>query len=280
MKPPNREPGNGVFDLVEEAVHLLRGAPLSLHAAYALGTLPFVLAFLYFWADMSRGAFARQHAALGAAGMGLLFWWMKCWQAVFAAAVRSRIAGRSAAPWTLRRAGGLALTQIALQPSGLFAVPLALVSLAPFAWVFSFYQNLTAAGGESGELGDTCKTAAAQASSRLGQCWLLLGVLFLFAFLVWVNTVLAMAMLPDLLKTLFGVETAFTQAGLHSVFNTTYLAASFALTYIFVDPLTKTLFVLRCFYAQSVRSGDDLQAELARLRAPSPDSPALLPSQQ
>jgi hypothetical protein len=267
MKAPNRDPGAGVFDLVEEAVHLLRCAPLSLHAAYALGTLPFMLAFLYFWADMSRGAFAFQHALPGAMGMGLLFWWMKCWQAVFAAAVRAQIAGRAAPSWSFRRAGRLALTQIALQPSGLFAVPLALATLVPFAWVYGFYQNLTAAGAEPAELGAACKTAASQAGVRLGQCWLMIGVLVLFAILVWINTVISMAMLPDLLKTLFGVDTAFTQAGYHSVLNTTYLACSFALTYIFVDPLAKTLFVLRCFYAQSVRTGEDLQAELGRLRA-------------
>jgi len=275
MKEPNREPGRGVIELVEEAVHLLRGAPLHFHAAYAVGTLPFILGFLYFWADMSRGAFAREHAALGAAGMALFFLWMKCWQAVFAAALRAQVTGRAAEPWTVRRAGRLALTQLALQPSGLFAVPLALAAILPFAWVYGFYQNLTAAGGEPVDVGGACKTAATQAGLRTGQCFLLLGVLFLFAFLVWINTVLAMAMLPGLLRMLFGVDTAFTQAGAHSVFNTTYLACSFALTYIFVDPLIKTVFVLRCFYAQSVRSGDDLKAELARLRAPFPGSPAL-----
>ena len=267
MKPSSREPGEGLFDLIEEAVHLLRCAPLSLHAAYAVGALPFVLAFLYFWADMSRGAFAREHAALGAVGMGLLFWWMKCWQAVFAAAVRAQITGRAAAPWTLRRAGHLALTQLALQPSGLFAVPLAMVTIFPFAWVYGFYQNLTAAGADPVGLGPACKTAAAQAGHRLGQSWLMLGVLSLFTLLVWLNTISAMAILPSLLKTLLGIDTAFTRSGIHSIFNTTYFACSFALTYLFVDPLAKTLYVLRCFYAQSIHSGDDLQADLARLRS-------------
>jgi hypothetical protein len=267
MKPSSREPGDGVFDLIEEAVHLLRCAPLSLHAAYAVGALPFVLAFLYFWADMSRGAFAREHAALGAVGMGLLFWWMKCWQAVFAAAVRARIAGGAAAPWTARRAGRMALTQLALQPSGLFALPLAFALLFPFAWVYGFYQNLTAAGTDPGGLGPACKTAAAQAGVRQGQSWLLLGVLLLFTLLVWLNTVSAMAILPALLKILLGIDTAFTRSGIHSILNTTYLACSFALTYLFVDPLAKTLYVLRCFYTQSIHSGDDLQAELSRLRA-------------
>ncbi len=278
MKPSDRQPGIGLFELIEQAVHLLRSAPLRLLAPYAVGTLPFLLAFLYFWADMSRGAFAREHAAAGAAGLGLLFLWMKCWQALFAAALRARVAGRAAEPWTARRAGRLALTQMALQPSGLFVVPLALVTIFPFVWVYSFYQNLTAAGGEPGGLGETCKTAALQAGLRLGQNLLLLAVLFLFAFLVWLNTMVAMAALPGLLKTLLGVDTAFTQAGRFSVLNTTYLACSFALAYLFVDPLIKTVFVLRCFYGQSVRSGDDLKAELAGLRPPSPGAPALLAS--
>jgi hypothetical protein len=278
MNASNRQPGIALFELIEQAVHLLRSAPLQLLTPYAVGALPFILAFLYFWADMSRGAFAREHAALAATGMGLLFLWMKCWQAVFAASLRSRLAGRAAGPWNLRRAARLALTQMALQPSGLFAVPLALATIFPFVWVYSFYQNLTAAGGEAGGLRDICKTAAAQAGLRLGQNFLLLAILFLFAFLVWLNTIFAMAALPGLLRTFFGVDTAFTQAGRLSVLNTTYLACSFALTWLFVDPLIKTVFVLRCFYGQSVRSGDDLKAELAGLRPPSPDAPALLVS--
>ncbi|HXR06974.1 MAG TPA: hypothetical protein VN765_06565 [Candidatus Acidoferrum sp.] len=278
MKASNRQPGVGLFELIEQAVHLLRSAPFALLAPYFVGTLPFILAFLYFWADMSRGAFAREHAAGAAAGMGLLFLWMKCWQAVFAAGLRSRITGRAPEPWTVRRGARLALTQSALQPSGLFAVPLALVTVFFFAWVYSFYQNLTAGGGEERSLGETCKTAATQAGLRLGQNLLLLAILFLFAVLVWLNTILAMAALPGLLRTLFGVDSAFTQAGWHGIFNSTYLACSCALTYSFVDPLIKAVFVLRCFYGQSIRSGDDLKAELAGLRPLSPGAPALVAS--
>ena len=42
MKTANREPGKGVFDLVEEPVHLLRAAPRAFGTpVYAVGTLPF-----------------------------------------------------------------------------------------------------------------------------------------------------------------------------------------------------------------------------------------------
>jgi hypothetical protein len=268
MKKKSTTSGDSAIDLLEEAVHLLRGAPARLYGIYALGTLPFVLAFLYFWADMSRGAFAREHADRGAAAMGLLFLWMKCWQAVFASGLRSLRTGQTGAPWTARRASWLVLQQSALQPSGLFAVPMSMVIMIPSGWVIAFYQNLTALGveAESGGLRGIWKSATRQASTRPGQNHLLLGLLSIFAFFVWLNVVITMYCLPYLLKTLFGLDTAFTQAGAISVLNTTYLACSFALTYIFVDPLVKAAFALRCFYGQSLQTGADLKSDLARVR--------------
>jgi len=268
MKKKSSTAGDSAIDLLEEAVHLLRGAPASLHGVYALGTLPFVLAFLYFWADMSRGAFAREHISHSAVAMALLFVWMKCWQAVFAAGLRAQRTGQAQTPWTVRRAGELVLKQSALQPSGLFVLPAALLIMLPFAWAFAFYQNLTALGTEAGGLRDACNVAARQATTRSGQNHLVLGLLSVFVFFVWLNVVTTMAWLPYLLKTLFGVDTAFTHAGIHSVFNTTYLACSFALTYVFVDPLIKAVFALRCFYGQALQTGDDLKLELAGVRAP------------
>jgi hypothetical protein len=267
MKKKSTASGDSAIDLLEEAVHLLRGAPASLFGVYALGTLPFVLAFLYFWADMSRGAFARAHVERGAVAMGLLFLWMKCWQAVFAAGLRSLRTGQADIPWTIPRAGWLALKQGALQPSGLFATPVALLVMIPFPWVFAFYQNLTAVGAAPGSLRETWNLATRQASTRSGQNHLLLGVLIVFTLFVWLNVATTMAALPYLLKTLAGIDTAFTQAGMKSVFNTTYMACSFALTYVFVDPLIKAVFALRCFYGQSLQTGDDLKSDLASIRA-------------
>jgi hypothetical protein len=93
------------------------------------------------------------------------------------------------------------------------------------------------------------------------------GILIIFTILVWLNVATTMAWLPYMLRTLFGIDTAFAQAGVKSVFNTTYLACSFALTYVFVDPLIKAVFALRCFYGQSLQTGDDLKSDLASVRA-------------
>ena len=61
----------GAVDLIEEALHLLREAPFGVWVLYYTGTVPFVLGFLYFWADMAQSAFAVQRAGGAALGMVL-----------------------------------------------------------------------------------------------------------------------------------------------------------------------------------------------------------------
>lgn len=267
MKKKSSAEKNSAIDLLEEAVQLLRTAPASLCSAYAVGTLPFVLAFLYFWADMSHGAFAAEHASPAALSVALLFIWMKCWHVVFASGLRALRTRQPSAPWTAQRVWRMVVEQAALQPSGLFLLPVALVIFLPFGWAFAFYQNLTALGGETVGLRELCRAAARQASTRPGQNHLMQALLSVFLFFVWLNVVTVMAMLPHLLKMLTGVETAFTQSGMAGVFNTTFLASSVALTYLVVDPIYKATFVLRCFYGQSLQSGEDLKSDLARARS-------------
>src|SRR5580765_7836489 len=135
MKPTTKlQEGKGAVELSEEAFHLLRGVPASTLAGYYLGSLPFVLALLFFWSDMSRSAFAGQRLASGALGLTLLFFWMKTWQAVFAQNLLAALSGDPAPRWTLGRWLRVALVQAILQPSGLFLLPLALMILLPFGW--------------------------------------------------------------------------------------------------------------------------------------------------
>src|SRR5450631_1380324 len=98
MKSLRRQQGKGANDLIEEATHLLRTAPAATLAAYYVGTIPFILGLLYFWADMSRSPFASQHLAESSLLVVGLFIWMKFWQAVFARRVRAHIAAQPPAP--------------------------------------------------------------------------------------------------------------------------------------------------------------------------------------
>src|SRR5690349_2209575 len=164
------------LDLIEQAIHLLRTAPLSCLAIYYLGALPFILGLLYFWTDMARSPYAYQHLAGAALGLSALFLWMKFCQAVFARKLRSLLSaersvtappsGEFPARLNAARSDALTpaqlvhifLTQAILQPTALFLLPLAALPALPLPWLFAFYQNVTAmADGKSGETGAVLK---------------------------------------------------------------------------------------------------------------------------
>src|SRR5437867_9689975 len=123
----SRQPGKGGLDLIDEAAHLLRAASSATLATYYLGAIPFVLGFLYFWADMSRSPFADQHLAEAALGTAALFIWMKFCHAWFARRIRAQLAAEPMPEWNIRQSLRVLLTQAVIQPSGLFIIPLALI---------------------------------------------------------------------------------------------------------------------------------------------------------
>ena len=93
MKTPKRKNQKSALRIIEEALHLLRIAPGMLLSIYYLGSVPFVLGMLYFWADMSRGAHADEYSAAAALGLAGLFVWMKAWQRLFALRVQTLVSG-------------------------------------------------------------------------------------------------------------------------------------------------------------------------------------------
>ncbi len=266
MKPADRrQQGLAALELIEQAIHQLRAAPPATLASYYVGALPFVLSVLFFWADMSRSAFADQHLAGAALGVAALFLWMKFWQAVFVRNLRASFAGEPPPPLGVRQAWRIFVAQTTLQPSGLFIVPLACVLILPAAWVSAFYQNLTAfAAAETGDLRPLLKKAARQAALWPRQNHILLAVLLAFGFYVLLNWMTVCLVLPALAKMLSGASSVFTRSPL-SLLNTTFLAAMVGLTYLSVDPIVKTVYALRCFYGESLESGEDLKVELRRL---------------
>lgn len=265
---PRLRQEKGTVELIEEAVHLLRLSPVSILTPYYLGSLPFILGFLYFWADMSRGVSNDGYCAVAALGLAVLFIWMKCWQAVFASQLRNRVSGKISSRRTLRQILRLITTQTIIHPWGLPLLPLAILTAFPFAWIYAFFQNVSILGdGEIDEVKTVFKKSWHQAKLWPMQNHILLSILSFFGIFVFLNVAVAILFLPYLLKMLLGVETLFTQS-IRSLLNTTFLATSCAVTYLCIDPLIKTVYVLRCFYGDSLRSGADLRMELKSLLHP------------
>jgi hypothetical protein len=256
-----RQQGRSAGDLIEEAVHLLRTAPSGALAAYYLGSLPFMLGLLFFWADLSRNPLARQHVVEAALGVSALFLWMKFWQALFARRLRAHLAGETLPPLGFTRGLGILVSQAIVQPAGLFLLPLAAIPVLPLAWMYACFQNATALADN--DVRQLLGKSLRQSLRWPGQNHLMLLYLTLFALVVFLNCIIGSLALPWLVKTLFGIETVFSRGGL-AMLNTTFFAAMVGLTYLCVDPILKTLYVLRCFYGDSVQSGADLRADLSR----------------
>lgn len=260
-------PEKGSIDLIEEAVHLLRTAPLSVLLTYYIGSMPFVLLFLYYWADMSRGNFGRSHLSEAALGLSLLYVWMKSWQSVFANHVLAVVSRQEFQRYSVKRILKAVFIQSVLQPYSFILLSVSGLVLLPLAWTYAYYQNLSVIGsGESLEVKQISARAWRLASLWPAQNHRLLLIISLFGVVVFLNIGVVLLLVPQLLQTLFGIETVFTRSGIH-VLNTTFLSTVVGLSYLCLNPLTKTAYVLRCFYGEALHTGADLVAELKLLEA-------------
>jgi len=255
-----KRPSKSAIELCEEAVYLLRRAPAPALAAYYTGSLPFILGFLFFWADMSHSSFAYDHCAPAALGLALLFSWMIYWQALFVRSLRAEVSGVSLPLAWSRESRRLGFLQIAMQPTKFLALPVALLTLLPFATTYAFYQNLMAA--QDGKV----SAARKQALVWQTQNWTLLAILAMLEVVVFINIGSAILIAPYLAKLLLGVENVFTRSGPASM-NTTFFAVTAGLTYLVINPLAKAVYLLRYFYSESIKTGEDLRVAQAFLPA-------------
>lgn len=253
--PKSREKGMGAIELLEQATALLRQAPLDTLASYYLGTLPFMLVLLWFWADMSRSADADQRLAGGALALSILFIWMKVWQSRFSGRLLMQLGGAAGLP----SLAGSIMVQGGLQPWGFIILPLAGLITLPFGWCYAFFQNITVLGGPDWRI--VQRKSRHLALLWPGQNHLLLALLSLIFLVLFANIAVGVYFLPHLLKTLFGIETIFTRSN-QMLLNSTFWAAIAVITQLCLDPLVKACYVLRCHYGESLASGADLRAQI------------------
>ena len=265
MKRVPKQYSKSAILLLEESVHILRKAPVFLLSSYYIGTLPFILGLFYFWADMSRSADASSYHAVASLGVALLYVWMKCWHVVFAARVKMSIGGQPLPQWTFQRVLSLVATQTLIHATVFIVLPLAALIAIPFGWCYAFYQNVTAeAITESNDLKALCKKAWFQAKLWPRQNHILLSIFFIFGVIVFLNVASAIYILPHMFKKYLGIESMFTLSGSH-VINTTFWVVAIGISYLCMNPLVKTVYVLRCFYGTALKSGEDLKTELKGL---------------
>ncbi len=260
-KPVARE---GAIQILEDAVHLLRRTPFRTLAWHGAGSAPLALAAAFFWNDITHPATSSH--AVDALLLALLLAWMNCCRAVFAAGLREGLTGAVPGRWNGRRLWSLAASQVFLGATKLVALPIALLSVAPLASTVSFYRNAAALAGRDDLDPRALMAKALQlAGFRPRQSWTLLAFLTLLYPLALVNVVVTLAILPQLIRMLTGHESAISRSGIYFMANPTFWICALAISWMAFDPLVQAAHCVRCFQAESDRTGEDLKAGLRRL---------------
>jgi hypothetical protein len=256
--------GKDPLELCEEAAFLLRNTKAAVWACYFVGTMPFALGLLYFWSDMTRGTPNNQKLIVESMELAGLFVWMKTWQAIFCGYLRNALTGQSPFRLSLKRATRIIVEQTRWQPWGLLVLPIAGVLTVPFGWTYAYFQNLTVLGGDSSE--PLHSDAIRQAKLWPLQNHYLLLITFGLSLIVFIDVLILLILVPQILITFFGVKEIF-HPSFWLALNSTFLALVFVITYLVLDPFIKALYLLRCFYGKSQSTGEDLQLRLEQLKA-------------
>ncbi len=256
----------GAVQMLEEGVHLLREAPPGTLACFWIGAVPFVLAALRFWNDITNPRTPDVLCLAESSGLALLLIWMNSWRAVFAGKLRRHLSGAAGEPWTGRRIWRLVSLQSLLGASRLIVLPGALLIGFPLASVLAFYRDAAALSDRSLEPGEVLRRARHIARQDQKLTWSLLAFLAALGTLVAFNVLSTMALLPQLARMLTGYESVFSRGGQYFVANGMFAAVVVAITWLAFDPYVQAVFVLRGFQAESVETGEDLRVGLRRIR--------------
>lgn len=267
MKKITRLDGKPAIELFEEAIAALRQCGLATWLCYYVGAVPFMLALLYFWSEMSAGAYAEDSLPGASLGMVGAFIWMKCWQSVFVTRLLVSTGTQEPIFWTPGRVLRLVVQQTFIQSTALFVLPLAFLAALPFGWAYAFYQSFLIDGcGEPQPVRVLVERSIAQSKLWSGQNHVGICFLFLCACVVFLNAFSLLWLAPGLVKTLLGIDSMFSR-NTFSLLNSTVMMIAVGITYLTVGPVAKMFYVLRCFYGRAVHTGDDLKVAIRRLRA-------------
>jgi hypothetical protein len=268
-------PSQHPIDLIEEAIHLLRRAPIETYAFFLVGITPFVLCFFRFCSEMSYSKFAETDLPGFASTLALSYLWMKAFQYLACRQLVVVYTRDSSNQPTLGRILRSCVHQAAIHPFGLIAKPMAALAaipgfltfvpllMLPASIIFSFFQNASIL--ITGERGDFAKCWHLSVTRGRTAASLLLLSLFL-RIVIFLNVYTTIAVLPYLLKALFGVDT-FLSRDFRWLISFSYLVGIGLISYFAVDLLNKAIQVIEVCRAEAQTTGQDLKRSLMSLTA-------------
>ena len=262
-------------DLIEEAIHLLRRAPIETYALFLVASAPFVLCFFQFCSEMSYSEFAGMNLPGFASILAISYLWMKAVQHLACRQLIKVYTGEFSHRENFGSILRSCIHQSAIHPIGLFAKPMAALAsipgfltfvpllMLPGSIIFSFFQNASIV--ITGKRGDFAKCW--RLSVHRGQATA--SLLFLSLFLrivIFLNAYVTIGVLPYLVKALFGIDT-FLSRDFRWLISFSYLVGIGLISYFVLDLLSKAIQVIEVCRTEAQTTGKDLQRSLMSLTA-------------
>ena len=255
--------GPGAIQIIEEAVHLLREAPITVLTPWFIGVFPFLAGLALFWAEISRGRSADALLGWTSLVLAALYIWMGCWQSIFCGRLQALRAEAPFPVYGLKDYGRMIAEQSFWSATAFFTLPISMVLILPWAWTFAFHQNQKLVCAAKNVSPTPVRDSINYARLWPIQNHWLQFFLSAAGILLWLNWLAALYLIPWFLKIFFGFETLFTRTPM-GMFNITFPAIAAILAYCSLDPLIKAVFVLRCFHGDARHNGEDLKIEIRR----------------
>jgi hypothetical protein len=261
-KKKNRDPVTPLQSM-EEATTLLRHLSPSTWLLWFVGTIPWVIAFIHFWNDMSRAADAPGMLIERSLYVAVTYVLMKTTHALFADRLLATLRGQG--DWealSLRGWLRLVSSQAMIHSTMPWVLAIAGLAVLPIGWAYAFYQNVSVLAlstfRSQGRMRDLVRAALRQSHYRAGHNHWMILLALPFSLLVWANILIGIVTAVSLTKSFTGVHSEFTRNP-YTYADTGFIAATVALAFLFTGPLLKAIYALRCFQGQSRKNGEDIE---------------------
>src|ERR1041385_3950564 len=265
-----RRPRNRLnpLEALERGFALFRSTFVQEAWRYYAGSAPLIFCFIPIWVLNGQIQISGSAVLLEAVLLAATYLLRVCMIATYMQRVRERAFGTPTSKSldaTSRAApvGRLLAWKITLSACAIGA----LVIFAGAPWFYSACQFASLEAQEDRSERHSMRGCLAIANEWFGNSLLFLLMLFPFWIAVWLNGLILAMVLPQLLHSIFGVNTLLSTAtGVNALLESSaFWLSVFAGAWLALDPIIKCSYVIVYQHLRSRREGDDLRGLLAGL---------------
>ncbi|MGA1865508.1 MAG: hypothetical protein ACMUHX_10640, partial [bacterium] len=254
----------GIIQLIEQSVFLVRSTFQSFGWIYYLSTIPFMIVLIYFWSIMSSKLIMPFELSRFSLGLTLLFWIKVTGQSIYCKQLLSELIDEKP-KITSKIFFNIAANSILIHPLAIIILIISSIFLFPAGYAIIFSQYLFIVSTEQGtSIVGTIKTSYKFAVQEHTYQHLVLIFLIGLSVIIFINIIVILFFLPQMLKAFFNIDTVFTQATF-SILNSTFLMIAACASYLIFDPILKGFYVNLYFHMKSRSTGEDIMAQCRRL---------------